>query len=663
MEREMPYGMFAKKHQFQELKIVLWVRRLHSSQSAGKPRTHHPHPYRGDKAKGASLSWRGEREVLRMQNATTLLNVIQERGQRGMPLYELYRHLYNPELYLRAYAKLYPNQGSLTPGIDEDDTIDGFRLEQIQKITTVLRQERYIWKPVRRTYIPKSNGKRRALGIPNWSDKLMQEVMRSLLEAYYEPQFSNLSHGFRPIRSCATALTKVQKTWKGTKWWIEGDIEGYFDNINHERLLAILGETIEDNRFLTLVKRFLQAGYMEDWKYVPNLTGTPQGGVLSPLLSNIYLNELDKYVEQILIPNHTRGKRRKEHPEYTRIAERRQRLRKKGNLNEEKELTAKMRNLPSQDPFDPEYARTRYIRYADDFLIGFAGAKKEAVQIKGELTEFLRDNLKLELNQQKTLVSHASSQPARFLGYDIQVQNANDQITKGRRSINGQVGLRVPYATINAYCQEYMQNGKIMHDNMMSLESDYSIVSKYQMRLRGIRQYYLLAWNVSDLSQLVNTMEYSLLKTLARKYRTTVRKIKLRYVTKVDNGLGEQVKCVEAWGESEDGKRKLRAQFGGLPLRRDAKAAPRDLTLRRYTETRSELLQRILADKCEMCEAGRNIEVHHIRNLKNLTVKGKQPKPPWVIRMAELKRKTLAVCKPCHLKIHGGSFRPRQSNN
>jgi group II intron reverse transcriptase/maturase len=226
-----------------------------------------------------------------VQNAETLLSIIRDRGKRGLPLKRVYPLLYNPDLYLRAYARLYSNTGAMTPGATRE-TVDGMSQVKIDSLIDDLRHERFRWTPVRRVHIPKKNGKLRPLGLPTWTDKLLQEVLRSILDAYFEPQFSANSHGFRPNRGCHTALSGVQRGWTGTKWFIEGDIKGCFDNISPEVLLRILGEKICDNRFLQLVRRLLQAGYLEDWRYGATLSGTPQGGGASPILSNIYLNEL-----------------------------------------------------------------------------------------------------------------------------------------------------------------------------------------------------------------------------------------------------------------------------------------------------------------------------------------------------------------------------------
>jgi len=195
----------------------------------------------------------------------------------------VYRQLYNPALYLQAYGRIYKNDGAMTRGATEE-TVDGMSQEKIKTLIALIREERFRWTPVRRKYIDKKqgNGKKRPLGIPTWSDKLLQEVLRSILEAYYEPQFSDQSHGFRPKQGCHTALTSIVDTWAGAKWFIEGDIKGCFDNINHDILLTILREKIHDGRFLRLLAQLLKAGYMEDWTYHPTLSGTPQGGVITP---------------------------------------------------------------------------------------------------------------------------------------------------------------------------------------------------------------------------------------------------------------------------------------------------------------------------------------------------------------------------------------------
>jgi group II intron reverse transcriptase/maturase len=280
---------------------------------------------------------------------------------------------------------------------------------------------------------------------------MLQEVVRSLLGAYYEPQFSDSSHGFRPGRGSHTALTAIADTWAGTKWFIEGDIKGCFDNIDRKVLLSILQEKIHDNRFLRLVDRLLQAGYVKDWQRHPTLSGTPQGGIVSPILSNIYLDRLDKFVEQTLIPEYTRGTRRRPNPAYESKREEARRHSRHGRAEEAIACRKELRRLPSVDPNDPDYRRLRYVRYADDFLLGFIGPKEEAEEIKGRLAQFLRETLKLELSAEKTLVTHATDQAARFLGYEVISQRCDtkthlvhraDQVKPYRkRAINSVIAL------------------------------------------------------------------------------------------------------------------------------------------------------------------------------------------------------------------------------
>src|SRR3954471_11513463 len=240
-----------------------------------------------------------------MQSAVTVLGVLRERGRRGLPLNELYRQLFNPQLYLLAYGRIYANHGAMTPGVTQE-TVDGMSQAKIGRIIDAMRHERYRFRPVRRVHIPKKNGKLRPLGLPSWSDKLVGEVVRLLLEAYYEPAFSDASHGFRRKRGCHTALRQISDTWTGTVWFIEGDISDCFGGLKHEIILGILAEKIHDQRFLRLIRNMLKAGYLEDWEYHDTLSGSPQGGVVSPILSNIYLHKLDEFVEQELIPQYTR---------------------------------------------------------------------------------------------------------------------------------------------------------------------------------------------------------------------------------------------------------------------------------------------------------------------------------------------------------------------
>ena len=378
-----------------------------------------------------------------MQSAETILDVLRERGRKGLPLEGIYRQLFNPQLYLLAYGRIYSNKGAMMPGPDAE-TADGMTMGKIEAIIDAVRHERYRFRPVRRRYIPKKDGKQRPLGLPAWSDKLLGEVMRLLLEAYYEPQFSDSSHGYRPGRGCHTALSDVAIGWTGTAWFIEGDISQCFDRLDSRVMLETLGEKIHDNRLLRLIGQMLAAGYLEDWVWNATLSGVPQGGVLCPCLSNIYLNRLDQFVETVLIPEYTRGTVRRDNLAYQRIKRELKRARARGDHAAVRALRKQQRRLPTGDPSDPGYRRLRYARYADDVLLGFTGPRSEAEEIKQRLGQFLHDDLKLELSETKTLITHARTDAARFLGYEITVQHDNRKLTTGRRSVNGASGCACP---------------------------------------------------------------------------------------------------------------------------------------------------------------------------------------------------------------------------
>jgi group II intron reverse transcriptase/maturase len=583
-----------------------------------------------------------------MQKAEVVLGVLRERGRKGLPLTQLYRQMFNRELYLLAYGNIYSNQGAMTPGASEE-TADGMSEEKINQITGLMRNERYRFSPARRVYIPKKNGKLRPLGLPSWSDKLVGEVVRLLLEAYYEPVFSDRSHGFRKRRGCHTALREINDTWTGTTWFIEGDISDCFGSLDHEVILGILAEKIHDQRFLRLIRNMLKAGYLEDWEYHDTLSGSPQGGVVSPILSNIYLHKLDEFVEQELIPQYTRGARRKSNPEYNRIKARRGHARKHGDRAAARDLEKQMRTLPSSDPMDPGYRRLRYLRYADDHILGFTGPKAEAEQIKARLAQFLRETLGLELNAAKTLITRARSQRARFLGYDITVQHCDTQRTRGRRTANGNIALRVPPDVIKAQCARHRQQGKPWHRSRLQNLDDHDIVRIYGAEYRGVVNYYLLAQDVWRLHTLHWHALTSMLKTLAAKHRSTVTKMAARHQAKIGTSDGPRT-CYEARMQRE-GKKDLVARFGGIILRQDRRAVIRDPAPGPAPYPRKELISRLRRRECELCETGTTVTVHQVTGLKSLGEPG-PGQPAWATLMARMRRKTLIVCAACHDWIH-----------
>ncbi|MCA1681702.1 MAG: maturase [Actinobacteria bacterium] len=586
-----------------------------------------------------------------MRRAETVLSVLRERGRRGLPVERLYRMMFNRELFLMAYGRIYSNQGAMTPGVTRE-TADGMSMAKIDRIIDALRHERYRFAPARRFYILKKNGKLRPLGLPTWSDKLVGEVIRLILEAYYEPRFSDRSHGFRPGRGCHTALREVAKTWTGTTWFIEGDISDCFSRLDHEVMVKILSERLHDNRFLRLIRNMLEAGYLEDWTWGATLSGAPQGGVVSPALSNIYLDRLDKFVETVLIPDYTRGQRRAISPAYQETAEALRRARRRGDRTQARQLRQRMHGMPSKDPRDPGYRRLYYTRYADDHLLGFTGPKDEAERIKDRLETFLHEELKLELSAEKTLITHARTGAARYLGYEITVQHCDSKITAGRRAANGKIALRVPANVIKAKCAPYLRYGKPWHRGLLQNLDDYDIVRIYGAEYRGIVQYYLPANNVSRLNRLEWVTSTSMLKTLAAKHKSSVSKMAARHKAKITTPHGLRT-CFEARIERGGGKQPLVARFGGIPLKRQKRAVLADLAPVQITYPHKELVQRLRKGRCELCQRADTVQVHQIRKLADLAAPGPHS-PTWMKLMAGKRRKTLVVCPPCHDLIHDG---------
>jgi hypothetical protein len=378
------------------------------------------------------------------------------------------------------------------------------------------------------------------------------------------------------------------------------------------------------------------------------------GGVISPLLSNIFLDQLDRFVADELLPAYNQGTERRINPSYNAAKSLARYYRNKGN--DQRKATAlrkQMQKLPRNDPHDPGYRRLRYVRYADDFLLGFAGPESEAQDIKQRLGAFLRDHLKLELSAEKTLVTHAESHSASFLGYDIGVMWENTKHgSRGQRNVNGRIALKVPPTVIEDKCQPFLKNGYPTHRSGLINEDDFSILVRYQSEYRGVVQYYRLAQNLHSFGKLNWTMRGSLLKTLAGKHKSSMMVMQRKLKATVEGPHGP-LACLQVVVK-RDGKAPLVARYGGISLTRDPWAEINDQppSVIRVQE-RNEIVKRLLADRCEMCGSREDVEVHHIRALKNLRLPGKAEPPPWVRRMAARRRKTLVVCRVCHDVIHG----------
>lgn len=572
---------------------------------------------------------------------------------------KLYRYLLRPDIYFVAYKNLYANNGAATKGVNED-TADGFSEAKIDSIIKALADETYQPMPVRRTYIQKKNNRKklRPLGIPTFTDKLVQEVLRMILEAVYEPIFLDVSHGFRPKRSCHTALKQLRREFNGTRWFVEGDIKGCFDNINHAVLVGLLSNKIKDARITKLIYKFLKAGYLENWQYHKTYSGTPQGGIISPLLANIYLHELDKFVMKLKSEFDTPGvgqitpEYRELHNEIKRLSHRLTKVtgeEREMVLAEYKPKRQKLMTIPCTAQTDK---KLKYVRYADDFLIAVKGNREDCQWIKSKLAEFIGDTLKMELSEDKTLITH-SSKCARFLGYDVRVRRSG-KIKRGgpghvkMRTLNGGVELLVP---LNDKIRPFVftkgvaiqkEDGSMfpVHRKYLVGLTDLEIVSVYNAELRGICNYYGMASNFCKLHYFAYLMEYSCLKTLASKHKTSLS----RTIDKFNDGTGK-------WGipyETKLGsKRRYFANYADCKGKGSATDYISNAAVV-YGYAVNTLENRLKAKVCELCGTTESdhYEVHHINKLKNL--KGKER---WEIAMIAKHRKTLVVCRDCHRSI------------
>jgi group II intron reverse transcriptase/maturase len=561
-----------------------------------------------------------------------------------------------------AYAKLYANKGVMTKGVDPADTVDGMSLARIDTIISKLQAGTYQWQSVRRVHIDKKNGKKRPLGLPGWNDKLLQQVIKMVLEAYYEPRFSDHSHGFRPGKGCHTALREIYVGWKGTKWFIEADIEGFYDHIDHDRLLAILARDIQDKRFLKLIKQLLKAGYVEDWKFYNTYSGVPQGSVIGPLLANLILNELDQFVEKELLPRANQGIERQKNLQYQRLTDAMARAKQPHNTQLWRQLKKQRQQLPNRDPYDPNFRRLRYVRYCDDFILGYAGTRQEALEIKEKIQEFLKHELNLTLSQEKTLITHASQQRARFLNYEIYIGLDNTKLTNDKRtakqigrSLNGKVVLSVPPDVAKDWRTRFTKKGKTIHRSYLLNCSDFEIIQTYGLEFQGLVNYYTMAHNVSKrLGDVKYHFQQSLVKTIAAKHKKRTGWVYRQYCRQSEHQLRAII--IEVPNPNNPAK-PLMAKFGDKPIRYNPKTIINDNIAQLY-HSRNDLITRLLANQCELCGSSENINVHHVRKLKDVKKKyqGRSQPPTWAKFMMSRNRKTVVVCHHCHVNIHNGRY-------
>ncbi len=597
-----------------------------------------------------------------MRNPKQVLNNLCEHSKvSGYRFERLYRNLFNEQMFYVAYQRIYAKQGNMTSGTD-GKTIDQMSIQRIESLIASLKNETYQPNPAKRVYIPKKNGKKRPLGIPSFEDKLVQEVIRMMLEAIYEGYFEYTSHGFRPFKSCHTALSSIQKRFVGAKWFIEGDIKGFFDNIDHCVLIGILEERINDVRFIRLIRKFLKAGYVEHWQFNHTYSGTPQGGIISPILANIYLDKFDKFMDEYA-KRFDKGNKRRVNPAYNRICNKRNSLKRKLNaetdvkkreilISQIRNMRTEMQQIPYGNDMDEQYRRLKYVRYADDFLIGVIGSKSDCEVIKADLAKYMQEQLKLELSEEKTLITNAQDK-AKFLGYEIYVQRSESKVKNslGRtnRMFNGNVRLHVSteiarnkLLAMNAMVIKQVNGKEIWWAEsrgfLTSLKEE-DIIAQYNLEIRGFYNYYSIANNISAVGDTFGgIMKRSCIKTLAHKHNSTMRKEWKRYREGQD--------FVVRYKDSK-GQEKCRVLYNeGFRRKQVNDYAECDHMPNTCFLPQASLVERLKNGVCELCGNKAPLMMHHVRTLSKL-----KADTEWNKLMLKKGRKTLAVCEKCNALI------------
>ena len=602
------------------------------------------------------------------------LEAIPTISASGKRVNGLHRLMRSPLLWEQGLRKIASNRGARTPGID-GKTFEDFGPERLAPLIASVATGAYKPKPVRRVFIPKGKGKRRPLGIPTRDDRLVQEVARQLLERIYEPVFSKASHGFRPGRSCHTALEQVKAVWTGVKWLVDVDVAGFFENIDHDILLKLLRKRIDDEKFIGLIRDMLKAGVMEGRVHTLTYSGTPQGGIVSPILANIYLHELDEFMAG-KIAAFEKGKTRANNPKYAKLSRRILKLRRrladaqakgtadqvtvKASLAEIDTLSKQMRTLPSGDAMDAGFRRLRYCRYADDFLIGVIGSKDDARGVFAEVRTFLTEALALTVSEEKSGIRKASD-GATFLGYEVRtytgrqwtVRSQNGAQHFKRRPPSEVMQLNVPWERVTAFVarKEYGDWSRLKagHRNHLLSCSDVEIVLAYNAELRGFANYYALARDVKfKLNRLEYLQRWSMFKTMARKHKSSVRIVASRMRKGLEYyagyEVGGQLRSVKVWKMTDLNRDRI-----------DPSKVDIQPWTQIYSESRTDWVDRKNAKQCEAC--GRSdlpCHVHHVRGMADVA-----HRLPFAKKTIARARTTKVLCVPCHKAIHGG-LKPEQ---
>jgi len=560
---------------------------------------------------------------------------------------DLYRLFYSRDLYIVAYNSVKSNDGAETSGAD-GTSLHGFCEEWITELISSMRDESYQPQPNRTTMIPKKNGKMRKLSFPNGKDKLVQEAIRIILECIYEPTFSNLSYGFRPKRSTQGALAEVE-TWKGTVWFIEGDISACFDEINHRILESILRERIDDERLIRLINKILKAGYFDmQHTFQRTKTGNAQGSCCSPILCNIYLDKLDRFMENV-IDSDTTGNYRKQNPDYSKARYLYRKAVSNGSDTKTiKQLNYTMANLPSSDRYDPNFRRVKYVRYADDFLIGVIAPKAYAVDLKRKIKEFLNNELSLRLSDEKTKITHAAENEVTFLGYIIRKGtgkhckfHSNPFDSTLRVFMNTEGILRK--LRENGMCKG---NGYPIGISRLLREPPEEIIKYGNQVLRGLLTQQRGCYNFFEGWRIQYVVMFSIAKTLARKFDISLKKVFARFGSSLsvsyrnakDKACSVSLALYKSFARQKDFFAKIKSALISVPLPK-------------YN------LMNPLTRVCYICGNPRlHVSMYHRKTKKKIV----KPCSPIVTVMLAINRRQIALCGHCFANVEADRFQLNQ---
>jgi group II intron reverse transcriptase/maturase len=632
--------------------------------------------------------------VKSLDNLDTLSEQLKRHTQRNTSTkhinYKIHHLLHDPFTYVNAYARISKNRGSLTKGHDDDEVMKLFGEEKANRIAKQIKNQTYKFAPVRRKWIPKPGKKtKRPVDVPRQSDRIVQEAIRGILEAIYEPEFKEWDNkceekcsnfGFRPNKSTWSAIEKIQKYAQRCSIVIEGDIVSAYNNVDHDVLLNILKERIKDKKFIKLIKDLLRSGIMDEGKYEHSLKGTPQGGIVSPLLFNIYLFGLDKFVyERIMKPLYEEESNKREDiatKSYNKIRyqcdqalKKLRQLKKSINASDAdiklaKKNYKKLRNIRNSTGYTDAHRTKKkalYVRYADDWVLLLNASGSESDRYKQMIKEYLESERKMSLDDDKTKISYVSK-GYKFLGFEIRQLTKNIKKTfvlqknrKGyvrhlRRTTSRQLTVEPHSDRIlkrmkrEQFCnykfEPRAKPGWLIYD-------DFQIVERFNQIFRGIFNYYLPCQRLTRLNRISYILQYSCAKTLARKHKKSIHFTFRKY--------GKNLRIKKIHKTTASSKERIAEFLTLTDLRRknivyQPKPTIDDpFKIRQYWRTKIKIY-----NECCICGSNKNVQMHHINSVQSLK-KSKKKDTHGIIR-STLKRLQIPVCLPCHTDITNGKY-------